>query len=63
MEENEKQTEPTKGKFLNPFTEGVNYVQFLDAVGKKTVEEYCKGNLEPEKIEWLVNDLTHFKTK
>jgi hypothetical protein len=52
-----------KTEFINPFSEGVNYKDFLDAVGKSTVEDYCKGNLEPEQIEWLVNDLKNFKTK
>ena len=49
-----------KSDFINPFNEGVNYITFLEAVGKKTVEEYCKGKLTDEQLEWLVNDLKHF---
>ena len=52
-----------KEEFVNPFSEGVNYVTFLEAVGKKTVEEYCKGKLTEEQLKWLLNDLKHFKQK
>ena len=52
-----------KEEFVNPFAEGVNYVEFLQAVGKKTVEDYCKGKLEQSQIVWLVEDLKHFKQK
>ena len=49
-------------KFLNPFNKGVNYKQFLNSVPEKTtVADYCKGNLEKEQIEWLLNDLQHYK--
>jgi hypothetical protein len=51
----------TKAGFLNPFHEGVNYDHFLAALGKKTVDEYCAGKLKPEQIEWLKNDLSHYK--
>lgn len=50
-----------KKGFVNPFEVGVNYEQFLKAIPEKTsVEDYCKGNLTAEQIEWLVNDLSHF---
>lgn len=52
-----------KVTFLNPFTEGVNYEDFLKEVGKKSVAEYCKGNLTKEEIEWLENDIKLIKTK
>jgi len=52
-----------KEEFVNPFAEGVNYTEFLQAVGKKTVEDYCKGKLEQDRIDWLVEDLKHFKQK
>jgi len=52
-----------KEEFVNPFTEGVNYAEFMQAVGKKTVEEYCKGKLTEEQLKWLLNDLKHFKQK
>jgi hypothetical protein len=47
--------------FLNPFKEGVNYKQFLDAVGSKSVAEYCKGQLTNSQIEWLKNDIKLIK--
>ena len=52
-----------KVDFVNPFEDGVSYVEFLEAVGKKTVEEYCKGKLEKDQLEWLIEDLKHFKQK
>ena len=47
--------------FLNPFTVGVNYTQFLDAVGSKSVAEYCKGKLTNSQIKWLENDIKLIK--
>jgi len=47
--------------FINPFATGVDYKMFLDAMGKFSVKEYCKGNLTQEQIEWLENDLKHYK--
>ena len=52
-----------KVEFVNPFEDGINYAEFLEAVGKKTVEEYCKGKLEQSQIDWLIEDLKHFKQK
>jgi len=52
-----------KKEFVNPLLEGVNYIQFLEAVGKDTVKEYCKGHLTDEQIDCLENDLKHFKQK
>ena len=47
--------------FLNPFTEGVNYTQFLESVGSKSIAEYCKGELTNSQIEWLQNDIKLIK--
>lgn len=52
-----------KKDFVNPFEEGVTYPQFLEAVGKKSVADYCKGKLEKDQIEWLEKDLEIYKTK
>lgn len=52
-----------KAKFLNPFEAGVNYKQFLEALGKKSVADYCKDHLTTEQIEWLEKDLEIFKSK
>jgi hypothetical protein len=49
--------------FVNPFEAGVTYPVFLEAKGKQTVKEYCEGKLTAEQIEWLENDLTHYKQK
>ena len=48
-------------KFVNPFEVGVNYDMFLKALGTKTVKLYCKGKLTEEQIEWLIEDLKHYK--
>jgi hypothetical protein len=53
----------TNKEFINPFDQGVNYKTFLDAVGETSVEDYCKGNLTKEQIEWLIEDLKHYKNK
>jgi len=47
-----------KPEFINPYDAGVSYVDFLAAIPKEmTVEEYIKGNLEADQIEWLLKDL------
>jgi hypothetical protein len=50
-----------KAGFLSPFKKGVNYSMFLEAVGKKTVAEYCKSKLTDSQIEWLENDIKKVK--
>ncbi len=47
--------------FVNPFDKGVNYEMFLKAIGSKTIKTYCKGKLTIEQIEWLIEDLKHYK--
>lgn len=47
--------------FCNPFEAGVNYEMFVKALGTKSVKTYCKGKLTDEQIEWLINDLKHYK--
>ena len=46
-----------KVEFLNPYDVGVTYVQFQEALGKKSVAEYCKGKLTEEQIEFLEKEL------
>lgn len=52
-----------KSDFLNPFTAGVSYKEFLEAVGKQTIAEYCKGNLGQEQIDWLEKEISLIKNK
>lgn len=52
---------PAESDFVNPFTPGVSYKDFLAALGKDTVEEYCTGKITETEIEWLVADLKHYK--
>lgn len=51
--------------FLNPFTKGVSYKDFLKEVekSKKSVAEYCKGELTKEEISWIENELSIIKSK
>ena len=55
--------EAKEEKFLNPFDEGVTYVEFQKVLGKKSVAEYCKGKLTEEEIKWLENELSILKTE
>ena len=48
--------------FVNPFSEGVNYKHFTDAIPEgMSVEEYCKDKLTDSQIDFLVEDLKHYK--
>jgi hypothetical protein len=58
-----KETVKAEKIFVNPFDNGVTYVQFLEAKGTVSVAEYCKGKLTADQIEWLENDLKHFIKK
>lgn len=52
-----------KSEFLNPLNQGVNYVDFLKAVGDKTVAEYCKGHLTEDEIKSLEVEINHLNKK
>jgi hypothetical protein len=43
--------------FINPFTEGVTYAEFIEALGKKSIEDYCKGKLSNDEIEYLKKEI------
>lgn len=48
---------------LNPFDKGVSYKMFLEALGANKIEDYLKDVCTKEQIEWLVEDLKHYKQK
>jgi 3-oxoacyl-ACP reductase-like protein len=50
-----------KGEFVNPFTKGVTYDIFDKALEGKSVEEYCKGHLEPSEIAWISTEINHYR--
>ena len=51
-----------KDGFLNPFTDGVTYADFVDAIPSgKTVAEYCSGKLTKDEINWVSEEVEHFK--
>lgn len=58
-----QETKSEAKDFVNPFEKGVNYKMFLDAVGKEDVAEYCKDHLTKEQIDFLIEDLKHYKQK
>lgn len=51
-----------KGEFLNPLKKGVSYDFFLEALGTKTVSEYCKGKLTEKEINWITNEIKIYKS-
>jgi hypothetical protein len=50
-------------EFVNPFNAGVSYKDFIEAMGDKTVVEYCGEHLGIEQIAWLEIELEHIKNK
>jgi hypothetical protein len=46
-----------KPKFVNPFQEGVTYAEFIEALGKRSIDEYCKGELSTDEIEYLKKEI------
>ena len=55
-----KAAQPT-GEFVNPYTEGVTYPDFLAAIPDGvTVRDYCGTNLTEEELVWLEIELDHF---
>jgi len=54
----------TKEVFLNPFDNGVTYDAFLKSIPKGfTVDEYCKGKLKDNELQWLKVELNNYKNK
>ena len=53
----------TTASFLNPFDEGVSYADFKEALGKKSIADYCKGKLTEDQITWLENELSILKNE
>ena len=53
-----KKVETPEAEFLNPFTEGVSYDQFLATVPEGTsVKEHCDLFLDADQIIWLESEL------
>lgn len=63
---NVEETEVKEVKLIdasNPFNDGVNYEMFLNELGNKNIDEFLKGKCTAEQIEWLKEDLKHYKPK
>lgn len=50
-------------EFVNPFNVGLSYDEFLKSIPKGIkLEDYLKGNLEKEQIDWIVSEINNLKT-
>lgn len=47
----------------NPFNEGVSYAEFLEAIGKKTIDDALKGICTAEEIEFVKKEVELLKIK
>ena len=48
--------------FLNPYSPGVTYEDYLKTLkGDETVEQNLKGKISKEDLTWLLNDLQNLK--
>lgn len=58
-------TEPSESNetkpFVNPFTPGVSYNDFIEALGDKSVSEYCGDALGIAEIAWLEREIESHK--
>lgn len=52
-------TESSNTEFVNPFKLGVTYNQFVEALGDKSIHDYCGAHLSIEQINWLEIELEH----
>jgi len=61
----EKPAEKAKKGFVNPFSSGVSYDEFIASIPKgKTIASYCKGKLEENEIDWISKEVaSHKKNK
>ena len=61
----ERKKAEIKAGFLNPFGEKTTYAEFQEAIktSKLSLEEYCKGKLEKEQIEFLEAELSIINKK
>lgn len=46
-----------KESFYNPLEKGTDYESFLKQKGDQTIEEYCKGNLTDEEIDYIKREI------
>lgn len=47
----------------NPFNKGVSYDAFLKELGDKKIEVFLKNKCTKEQIEWLKEEIKHYKSK
>ena len=61
----ERKKAEIKAGFLNPFGEKTTYAEFQEAIktSKLSLEEYCKGKLTKDQIDWLEEELSIINKK
>ena len=61
----ERKKAEIKAGFLNPFGEKTTYTEFQEAIkaSKLSLEEYCKGKLSQDQIDWLEKELSIINKK
>lgn len=61
----ERKKAEIKAGFLNPFGEKTTYTEFQEAIktSKLSLEEYCKGKLDKDQIDWLEKELSIINKK
>ena len=62
-EDKERKAAEIKAGFLNPLGDRTTLAEFIEAVGKKTVSEYCKGHLTEDEIKALEIEINHLNNK
>lgn len=49
--------------FVDPFETGVTYENFIQALGEKSVKDYLSATHTEEQINWIEEEINHFKNK
>lgn len=63
MAKQENKPKQENKEFVNPFTIGITYADFIEALGTESIKDYCKDNLSGEQIEWLEIEINNYKNK
>lgn len=62
-EDKDRKASEIKAGFLNPLGDRTTLAEFIEAMGKKSVAEYCKGHLTEDEIKSLEVEINHLNNK